>query len=90
MGNDRNGDEVMYGLGVRAADVWGVIPSRSACHRENIQLKSQCEELTSTVVLSSYEPKYQRWKGRGVVPVFNLLHHNISPMSEMKFSSKAF
>ncbi|XP_021999655.2 uncharacterized protein LOC110896998 [Helianthus annuus] len=50
MGNDRNGDAVMYGLGVRAADVWGVIPSRSACHRENIQLKSQCEELTSTVV----------------------------------------
>ncbi|KAF5796848.1 hypothetical protein HanXRQr2_Chr08g0356681 [Helianthus annuus] len=41
---------VKYGLGVRAADVWGVIPSRSACHRENIQLKSQCEELTSTVV----------------------------------------
>ncbi|KAF5789333.1 putative transposase, Tnp1/En/Spm [Helianthus annuus] len=50
MGNNRNGDAVMYGLGVRAADVWGVIPSRSACHRENIQLKSQCEELTSTVV----------------------------------------
>ncbi|KAJ0940416.1 putative transposase, Tnp1/En/Spm [Helianthus annuus] len=50
MGNDRNGDAVMYGLGVRAADVWGVIPSRSAWHRENIQLKSQCEELTSTVV----------------------------------------
>ncbi|KAJ0957358.1 hypothetical protein HanPSC8_Chr01g0026361 [Helianthus annuus] len=50
MGSDRNGDVVMYGLGVRAADVWGVIPSRSACHRENIQLKSQCEELTSTVV----------------------------------------
>ncbi|XP_035833872.1 uncharacterized protein LOC110943614 [Helianthus annuus] len=50
MGNDRNGDAVIYGLGVRAADVWGVIPSHSACHRENIQLKSQCEELTSTVV----------------------------------------
>ncbi|XP_035838631.1 uncharacterized protein LOC118479405 [Helianthus annuus] len=50
MGNYRNGDAVMYGLGVRAADVWGVIPSRSACHRENIQLKSECEELTSTVV----------------------------------------
>ncbi|KAJ0450388.1 putative transposase, Tnp1/En/Spm [Helianthus annuus] len=42
--------ELYHGLGVRAADVWGVIPSRSACHRENIQLKSQCEELTSTVV----------------------------------------
>ncbi|MFS8009995.1 hypothetical protein Hanom_Chr14g01291781 [Helianthus anomalus] len=28
----------------------GVIPSPSTCQRENIQLKSQCEELTSTVV----------------------------------------
>ncbi|XP_035833404.1 uncharacterized protein LOC110917786 isoform X2 [Helianthus annuus] len=44
------GYAVMYGLGVRAADVWGVIPSRLTCHRENIQLKSQCEELTSIVV----------------------------------------
>ncbi|XP_076934418.1 uncharacterized protein LOC143600682 isoform X2 [Bidens hawaiensis] len=50
MGKDRNGDAVMYGLGVRGSDVWGVIPSRSACRRENIQLKSKCEELTSTVV----------------------------------------
>nr|XP_043612408.1 uncharacterized protein LOC122584259 [Erigeron canadensis] len=50
MGKDRNGDVVMYGLGVRASDVWGVLPSRSACHRENIQLKAQCEELTSKVV----------------------------------------
>jgi len=39
----------MYGLGVRASDVWGVIPSRSACRRENNELKSRCEELTSTV-----------------------------------------
>lgn len=50
MGKDRNGDAVMYGLGVRGSDVWGVIPSRSAYRRENIQLKSKCEELTSTVV----------------------------------------
>ncbi|XP_076955224.1 uncharacterized protein LOC143629975 [Bidens hawaiensis] len=50
MGKDRNGDAVMYGLGVRGSDVWGVIPSRSACRRENIQLKSKCEELKSTVV----------------------------------------
>ena len=49
MGKDRNGDAVMYGLGVRASDVWGVTSSRSTCRRENIQLKSKCEELTSTV-----------------------------------------
>ena len=32
MGNDRNGDAVMYGLGVRAADVWaaGQEPGRAA------------------------------------------------------------
>ncbi|PWA67365.1 transposase, Ptta/En/Spm [Artemisia annua] len=47
MGKDRNGDANMYGLGVRASDVWGVIPSRSACHRENNELKSRCGELTS-------------------------------------------
>ncbi|KAM0005273.1 putative transposase, Tnp1/En/Spm [Helianthus debilis subsp. tardiflorus] len=29
------------------------------------------------VLWSSYEPKYQRWKGRGVVLVFNLFRHNI-------------
>ncbi|KAI7754471.1 hypothetical protein M8C21_030476, partial [Ambrosia artemisiifolia] len=50
MGKDRNGDAIMYGLGVRASDVWGVTPSRSTCRRENIQLKSKCEELTSSVV----------------------------------------
>nr|XP_043623702.1 uncharacterized protein LOC122595414 [Erigeron canadensis] len=49
MGKDRNGDAIMYGLGVRASDVWGVIPNRSACHKENIQLKARCEELTSEV-----------------------------------------
>ena len=47
MGKDRNGDAGMYGLGVRASAVWGVIPSRSACHRENNELKSRCGELTS-------------------------------------------
>ncbi|PWA37215.1 transposase, Tnp1/En/Spm-like protein [Artemisia annua] len=47
MGKDRNGDAGMFGLGVRASDVWGVIPSRSACHRENNELKSRCGELTS-------------------------------------------
>ena len=47
MGKDRYGDAGMYGLGVRPSDVWGVIPSRSACHRENNELKSRCGELTS-------------------------------------------
>lgn len=47
MGKDRNGDAGMYGLGVRASAVWGVIPSRLACHRENNELKSRCGELTS-------------------------------------------
>ncbi|PWA87607.1 transposase, Ptta/En/Spm [Artemisia annua] len=47
MGKDRNGDACMFGLGVRASDVWGVIPSRSACHRENNELKSRCGELAS-------------------------------------------
>ena len=35
MGKDRNGDAGMFGLGVRASDVWGVTTSRSVCHREN-------------------------------------------------------
>ncbi|PWA51002.1 hypothetical protein CTI12_AA468350 [Artemisia annua] len=47
MGKDRNGDAGMFGLGVRASDVWGVTTSRSACHRENNELKSRCGELTS-------------------------------------------
>ena len=47
MGKDRNGDAGMYGLGVRASDVWGVTPSRSAIHIENNELKSRCGELTS-------------------------------------------
>ena len=38
MGKDRNGDAGMFGLGVRASDVWGVTTSRSACHRENNEL----------------------------------------------------
>jgi hypothetical protein len=49
MGKDRYGDAVMYGLGVRASDVWGVVPGRSACRRENTALKSKCEELNTTV-----------------------------------------
>ncbi|XP_076923149.1 uncharacterized protein LOC143585189 isoform X1 [Bidens hawaiensis] len=61
----------MYGLGVRGSDVWGVIPSCSACRRENIQLKSKCEELTSTVV--QLEAQVSEMKGSkdayGVPPI---------------------
>ena len=71
MGKDRNGDAVMYGLGVRAYDVWGVIPSRSASRRENIQLKSKCDELTTTV--DQLRAQVLEMKGSRDVLVFNLL-----------------
>lgn len=49
IGNDQNGLASMFGLGVRACDVWGVTPSRSAYRRENLYLKSKCEQLNGKV-----------------------------------------
>ena len=37
MGNDKNGTTEMYGLGVRASDVWFVVRSRFACHRDKLK-----------------------------------------------------
>lgn len=45
-GNDKYGAADMYGLGVRASDVWGKIPSRAAVRIENCHLKSKNEELS--------------------------------------------
>lgn len=47
MGNHKYGAAEMYGLGVRASDVFGVIPSRSACRKENFQLKTKNAELSA-------------------------------------------
>ncbi|GJY24580.1 hypothetical protein Tco_0398238 [Tanacetum coccineum] len=46
MGNDKNGTVEMYGLGVRASDVWGVVPSRSARRKDKLQWKSTAEQLS--------------------------------------------
>lgn len=40
MGKDNNGPADLYGLGVRASDVWCVVPSRSAHRRDKLMYKS--------------------------------------------------
>ncbi|PWA43765.1 hypothetical protein CTI12_AA531900 [Artemisia annua] len=47
MGKDNNGPADLYGLGVRASDVWGVVPSRSARNRDKLMYKSRCDQLSS-------------------------------------------
>ncbi|PWA51873.1 hypothetical protein CTI12_AA458820 [Artemisia annua] len=47
MGNNKNGTAEMYGLGVRASDVWGVVPSRYARHRDKLQWKSTAKRLSA-------------------------------------------
>ncbi|XP_071708333.1 uncharacterized protein [Rutidosis leptorrhynchoides] len=44
MGQHKYGSAEMYGLGVRAKDLWGV-PGQSAIRKENAQLKSEKVEL---------------------------------------------
>ncbi|XP_071704697.1 uncharacterized protein [Rutidosis leptorrhynchoides] len=46
MGNNKYGAADMYGLGVRASDLWGKLPSCNVVCMENIQLKSENNELT--------------------------------------------
>ncbi|GJZ03292.1 transposase, Ptta/En/Spm [Tanacetum coccineum] len=46
MGKDNNGLADLYGLGVRASDVWGVVPSRTACRRDMLMYKSRCDQLS--------------------------------------------
>ena len=46
MGKDNNGLADLYGLGVRASDVWGVVPSRAARSRDKLMYKSRCEQLS--------------------------------------------
>ncbi|GJR88048.1 transposase, Ptta/En/Spm [Tanacetum coccineum] len=55
IGNDKNGTAEMYGLGVRASDVWGVVPSRSARRREKLQWKSTAERLS--IELAEYKAR---------------------------------
>nr|GEU73384.1 hypothetical protein [Tanacetum cinerariifolium] len=55
MGNDKNGTAEMYGLGVRASDVWGVVPSRSARRRDKLQWKSTAERLS--IELAEYKTR---------------------------------
>ncbi|XP_071739604.1 uncharacterized protein [Rutidosis leptorrhynchoides] len=45
MGRNNSGSAQTYGLGVRAKDLWGVVPGRSAIRKENAQLKSDKAEL---------------------------------------------
>lgn len=47
MGKDKDGRARMYGLGVRASDVWGIVPSRPACYRETMQWKAAYEGISS-------------------------------------------
>ncbi|XP_071697058.1 uncharacterized protein [Rutidosis leptorrhynchoides] len=46
MGNNKYGAVNMYGLGVRASDLWGKLPSHNVVCMENIQLKLENTELT--------------------------------------------
>ncbi|GKG27902.1 hypothetical protein Tco_0406229, partial [Tanacetum coccineum] len=47
MGNNSNGTAEMYGLGVFASDVWGVVLSCSTRHRDKFQWKSTVEQLSA-------------------------------------------
>ncbi|KAI3678092.1 hypothetical protein L6452_37373 [Arctium lappa] len=49
MGKDKHGSARMYGLGVRASDIWGVMPSRSACYRESMFWKKAYKDISSEV-----------------------------------------
>lgn len=44
-GNNKNGDADMYGLGVRASDIWGVTNSRAALIRANNILEAENKQL---------------------------------------------
>lgn len=46
MGKDNNGLADLYGLGVRASDVWGVVPSHGALRRDKLMYKSRCDQLS--------------------------------------------
>ncbi|GKF70779.1 putative transposase, Tnp1/En/Spm-like protein [Tanacetum coccineum] len=46
MGKDNNGPADLYGLGVRASDVWGVVPSHAARRRDELMYKSRCDQLS--------------------------------------------
>nr|GEW57755.1 hypothetical protein [Tanacetum cinerariifolium] len=61
MGNDKNGTAEMYGLGVRAYDVWGVVPSRSACHKDKLQWKSTADRLN--IELAKYKTREAQRQG---------------------------
>ncbi|KVI06969.1 Transposase, Tnp1/En/Spm-like protein [Cynara cardunculus var. scolymus] len=49
MGKDKHGSARMYGLGVRGSDIWGVLPSRSACYRENMLWKRAYKDVSNEV-----------------------------------------
>nr|GEZ11160.1 hypothetical protein [Tanacetum cinerariifolium] len=55
MGNNKNGTAEMYGLGVRACDVWGVVQSSSARRRDKIWWKSNVGRLS--IELAKYKAK---------------------------------
>ena len=61
MGNNKNGTAEMYGLGVRASDVWGVVPSRSARRRDKLQWKSTAERLSAE--LAQYKAREAQRQG---------------------------
>ncbi|GKD53015.1 transposase, Ptta/En/Spm [Tanacetum coccineum] len=61
MGNDKNGTAEMYGLGVHASDVWGVVPSRSARRRDKLQWKSTAEQLS--IELAEYKVREAQRQG---------------------------
>ncbi|GJV17489.1 hypothetical protein Tco_1362812 [Tanacetum coccineum] len=68
---------IMYGLGVRASNVWGVVPSRSAHRRDKLQWKSIAERLS--IELAEYKSKEAQSKGRVImipmVQMFHIHHH---------------
>ena len=45
IGNGKYGRVNLYGLGVKAADVNGTVPSRKASHRAALQLQARNDEL---------------------------------------------
>ncbi|KVH94857.1 hypothetical protein Ccrd_003081, partial [Cynara cardunculus var. scolymus] len=49
MGKDKHGSARTYGLDVRGSDIWGVLPSRFTCYRENMLWKRAYKDVSNEV-----------------------------------------
>ncbi|XP_071704517.1 uncharacterized protein [Rutidosis leptorrhynchoides] len=62
IGPNNSGSAQTYGLGIRAKDLWGVVPGRPAVRKENAQLKSDKAELENE---NSRIKAQLAWKNNG-------------------------